>query len=376
MADSSGDRNPVEELAEEFAERYRRGERPSLTEYEEKYPDLAEQIRDLFPALVLMEDLKPARADASGAVEAPPVAAGTKLEQLGDYRILREVGRGGMGVVYEAEQISLGRHVALKVLPTKALLDGKQKRRFEREAKAAAKLHHTNIVPIYGVGEHDGLPYYVMQFIQGLGLDTVIAELRRQRAAGEPAAGGQASSGRHDLSAGAMARSLMTGGFKVAAAGVEGDPVPPSIKVAPGQEESPAVAVADTVTRSSSSVVLPGQAEADQGVGVAAADVLAERGPHRRAGGRRPGARAPAGRAAPRRQAVQSAAGHARDGVGDRLRPGQGQRPGEPDPHRRCAGHPAVHAARGVRGQGRPARRRVLPGLDPVRAAGPAAGLR
>jgi serine/threonine protein kinase/WD40 repeat protein/tetratricopeptide (TPR) repeat protein len=267
MADSSGDRNPVEQLAEEFAERYRRGERPSLTEYVDKYPQLAEQIRDLFPALVLMEDLKPARADASGTVEAPPVAAGTKLEQLGDYRILREVGRGGMGVVYEAEQISLGRHVALKVLPTKALLDGKQKRRFEREAKAAAKLHHTNIVPVYGVGEHDGLPYYVMQFIQGLGLDTVIAEVRRQRAAGEPAAGGQASSGRHDLSAPAMARSLMTGRFEVAAGAAEGDPGPATLKVAPGQEEPPAVAVADTVTRSSSSVVLPGQAEADRASG-------------------------------------------------------------------------------------------------------------
>src|SRR5207302_5320563 len=88
-------------------------------------------------------------------------------EQLGDYRSIRGVGRGGMGVVYEAEQVSLGRHVALKVLPRKMLLDPKQRRRFEREAKAAARLHHTNIVPVFGVGEHDGLPYYVMQFIQG-----------------------------------------------------------------------------------------------------------------------------------------------------------------------------------------------------------------
>jgi len=67
-----------------------------------------------------------------------------------------------MGIVYEAEQVSLGRHVALKVLPDKALLDPNHKRRFEREARAAAKLHHTNIVPVFGVGEHDGLPYYVM----------------------------------------------------------------------------------------------------------------------------------------------------------------------------------------------------------------------
>ena len=58
------------------------------------------------------------------------------------------------------------------------LLDARAKRRFEREAKAAAKLHHTNIVPVFGVGEQDGLPYYVMQFIQGLGLDEVLEELK------------------------------------------------------------------------------------------------------------------------------------------------------------------------------------------------------
>ena len=120
-------------------------------------------------------------ADATGDLPArrlPP------LEQLGDYRILREVGRGGMGVVYEAEQVSLGRHVALKVLPPQMLRDARTRRRFEREARAAAKLHHTNIVPVFGVGEQDETPYYVMQFIQGLGLDGVLEELRRLRAGG------------------------------------------------------------------------------------------------------------------------------------------------------------------------------------------------
>ena len=89
-----------------------------------------------------------------------------------------------MGIVYEAEQVSLGRHVALKVLPNQALKDSKQKRRFEREARAAAKLHHTNIVPVFGVGEHDGLPYYVMQYIQGLGLDAVLDELNHIKPSG------------------------------------------------------------------------------------------------------------------------------------------------------------------------------------------------
>ncbi len=79
-----------------------------------------------------------------------------------------------MGVVYEAEQVSLGRHVALKVLPQQMLPDGRQRQRFEREARSAARLHHTNFVPFFGVGEDGGLHYYVMQYIQGQGLDTIL----------------------------------------------------------------------------------------------------------------------------------------------------------------------------------------------------------
>jgi serine/threonine protein kinase/tetratricopeptide (TPR) repeat protein len=97
---------------------------------------------------------------------------------LGDFRILREVGRGGMGVVYEAEQISLGRQVALKVLPFAGAMDARQLQRFRNEAHAAAQLHHTNIVPVYYVGCERGAHFYAMQFIQGQSLAEVIAELR------------------------------------------------------------------------------------------------------------------------------------------------------------------------------------------------------
>src|SRR5205823_3974129 len=143
--------------------------------------------------------------DHEAEAPAPP------LQQLGDFHILREVGRGGMGVVYEAEQVSLGRRVALKILTQKTLRDAKQRARFEREAKAAARLHHTNIVPVYGVGEHEGTPYYVMQFIQGLGLDEVIAELVRMGSGGSaPAA---ATPARRSAAARA-ARSLVTGEFR------------------------------------------------------------------------------------------------------------------------------------------------------------------
>src|SRR5262249_7392047 len=142
--------------------------------------------------------------------------AGAPLQRLGDYRIIREVGRGGMGIVYEAEQESLGRCVALKVLAAHGVRNPKQLLRVQREAKAAARLHHTNIVPVFGVGEAEGLHYYVMQFIPGLGLDAVLEEVKRIRgpcpndgAPARPASGGAPS-------AADVARSLMTGRFAAA----------------------------------------------------------------------------------------------------------------------------------------------------------------
>lgn len=98
--------------------------------------------------------------------------------QLGDFRIDRLLGQGGMGVVYEARQLSLGRRVALKVLPRQMLARSRVKDRFEREVKVVASLHHTNIVPVFGFGEQDGWFYYVMQYIAGRPLSRVIAERR------------------------------------------------------------------------------------------------------------------------------------------------------------------------------------------------------
>jgi eukaryotic-like serine/threonine-protein kinase len=185
MPPSDHDRDPVERLAEEFAERYRRGEHPALSEYTERYPEHAGAIRLLFPALVKLEQLKPAATEPfAGCGPLPGLGGEGRPERLGEYRIVREIGRGGMGVVYEAVQESLGRRVALKVLLHHHVRDGRPFQRFQREVRAAARLHHTNIVPVFGLGEHHGLPYYVMQFIEGLGLDEVLVGLRRLR---EPA---------------------------------------------------------------------------------------------------------------------------------------------------------------------------------------------
>ena len=98
--------------------------------------------------------------------------------QIGDYRIVREIGRGGMGIVYEAHQKSLNRRVALKILPFAAVLDQRQIARFRNEAQAAAQLHHPHIVPVFAVGQEQGVYYYAMQYIDGQSLEQAIAELR------------------------------------------------------------------------------------------------------------------------------------------------------------------------------------------------------
>jgi WD40 repeat protein/serine/threonine protein kinase len=168
----------LDQLAEEFAARFRRGERPALKEYTDRYPGLAEEIRELFPALVKVEQAEGGRQGGEEKETGETWAASPLLKEIGDYRILREIGRGGMGVVYEAEQISLGRRVALKVLTRQVSSDRMVLERFRREARAAARLHHTNIVPVYEVGRDGDVSFYAMQLIQGQGLEQVIDELR------------------------------------------------------------------------------------------------------------------------------------------------------------------------------------------------------
>ena len=207
-APSSG-RDPLGPVLESFLARFRKGERPSLTEYIGRYPALADEIRELFPALVEIEQLgsvggsrpsrrqqggvgstAPTQGDASATDAYDPAAgpaatagdtAGLLPERLGDYRILRVIGEGGMGVVYEAVRESLKSRVALKVMHPRFRASAGYLRRFHNEARSAAQLHHTNIVSVFDYGEHDGICYYAMQYIAGHGLDEILADVRRLR---------------------------------------------------------------------------------------------------------------------------------------------------------------------------------------------------
>ncbi len=148
------------------------------------HPDLRDDLEAFFVSHDAMERLAAPLREAGGgglAEEASNAEAPAGVGRLGDFRLFAEVGRGGMGVVYEAEQLSLRRRVALKVLSFAAALDPRRLQRFKNEALAAAQLRHENIVPVYAVGCERGVHFYAMQFIEGRSLASLIAELRREQ---------------------------------------------------------------------------------------------------------------------------------------------------------------------------------------------------
>ncbi len=171
----------LESLAEKFTQQLRAGIAPPIEQVAREHPEMAERIRELFPVLKMMESraAQPAAADDSLMQEELNTLQGLPPQRkLGEFRIIREIGRGGMGIVFQAEQESLGRHVALKLLPDSAQFDERRRQRFQHEARASGMLHHTNIVPVFGIGHHNDVSYFVMQYIEGQSLDKVIAELR------------------------------------------------------------------------------------------------------------------------------------------------------------------------------------------------------
>jgi serine/threonine protein kinase len=167
---------------EEYRTALETGERPDRQQFLAHHPEIAGALTGCLAALEFMHAVAPELSPFGVAHDSDKTAASGALQpatQLGDYRVLREVARGGMGIVYEAEQLSLGRRVALKVLPFAATLDAKHLQRFRNEAQAAAHLHHQNIVPVYAVGCERGVHYYAMQFIDGQTLAALIEELRQ-----------------------------------------------------------------------------------------------------------------------------------------------------------------------------------------------------
>ena len=184
--DPNSDSDRLNEVLLAYVEGAQAGRAPDRRQLLDAHPELRQELEEFFAShdevARLMAPLRePKKVDPAGAF-APdngvdPTAEKPEIGRLGDFRLLREVGRGGMGVVYEAEQISLRRRVALKVLPFAAAIDQRQLQRFQNEALAAAHLRHENIVPVYAVGNERGVHYYAMQFIEGRSLAALIDEL-------------------------------------------------------------------------------------------------------------------------------------------------------------------------------------------------------
>ena len=173
-------------ILEEFLTKLEAGARLNPEDLTARCPALAEPLKACLASLEFLHDASLSLRDPAAPEPPSATECQTDLGRLGDFQLVREIGRGGMGVVYEAEQISLGRRVALKVLPFAAALDARQLQRFKNEAQAAACLHHTNIVPVFGVGCERGVHYYAMQYIEGQTLAAIIKNLRRGKDCGLP----------------------------------------------------------------------------------------------------------------------------------------------------------------------------------------------
>jgi serine/threonine protein kinase len=169
-------REPLEVLVSRFADAVRKGENPSIEEYASRYSEWAGQIRELFPLIQTLERWK---SDKELDCLRRSVPDEFPVRQVGDYRLARELGRGGMGIVFEGVQQDSGRRRAVKLLPWRFAADMSQwKERFHREATTIARLRHPNIVQVDACGMHEGYCFYVMQLIEGVSLDWIIRRLR------------------------------------------------------------------------------------------------------------------------------------------------------------------------------------------------------
>jgi eukaryotic-like serine/threonine-protein kinase len=213
--DPVDDDERVGEAIEAYLALAEQGSAPEIEEFAARYPELKDDVRAGLEGLELVHGLL-GLGSAHGSGSGRGSGADPRIEsghRIAGYRVVRELGRGGMGTVYEAVHMGLGRPVALKVLGIHAAPDTSARRRFLNEARTAAGLHHTHIVPVFDVGQVGGLCYYAMQRIEGSGLDLVVRHLRRSRPP-MPGGGGGPASGRftvRDTQSASSPSSLNTG---------------------------------------------------------------------------------------------------------------------------------------------------------------------
>jgi serine/threonine protein kinase/WD40 repeat protein len=176
-------------LLEGYLEQLEQGVPPRREEWLARYPGPSGPLEECLATLELLHQTA-LDLGKGGPPEAAPASEESALGELGDYRLVREVSRGGMGIVYEAEQVSLPRRVALKVLPLAGALDPRQLQRFHNEARTASLLHHPHIVDVFGAGCERGVHYYAMRYIEGQTLAQRISQARRASGL-EPAGGAE-----------------------------------------------------------------------------------------------------------------------------------------------------------------------------------------
>lgn len=233
---SQTDEARLTEAMDEYLEALEAGRHPDRETLLQRYPEIAEDLGASLDGIDFIHNVAPQLAEPEGN-QAPD--SGSEIAPslaLGDFRIVRQIGKGGMGVVYEAEQLSLGRQMALKVLPFAAVLDAKQLQRFKNEAQAAASLDHPSIVGVHSVGCERGVHYYAMQYIEGQTLADLIHDLRQLEGLndGEAAGTGKTASG--------LTKSFVAGDFAPAKPG--SGPDDPTTAY---QQDSATAASVDTV---------------------------------------------------------------------------------------------------------------------------------
>jgi eukaryotic-like serine/threonine-protein kinase len=188
-------------ILDEYLVAIERGEPVSPEDLFARHPDLADELRGYLSGLKKIHCAVAPAADRQPWLSSGPKGPTMSCE-LGDFRLVRELGRGGMGVVYEAEQISLGRRVALKVLPFSAAVDERQIARFKNEAQAAAQVNHPHIVPVFAIDQDQGVHFFAMQLIGGQSLSELLDQWRdaaNSVAAAEPPASAWSQTGRTQL---------------------------------------------------------------------------------------------------------------------------------------------------------------------------------